>query len=147
VAIDCKTVHLSGGNQQKAVLAKWLAMRPRLLILDESMRGIDVGVKAELYERIVALADAGLTILLVSSDLEEVMALSDRLIVMRNRRITRMLHREQLSKEARADDDFRRYSGVRQELGPLLRARWTKAVRRLRPAPSQTGSRDNKQQC
>lgn len=99
-AIDCKTVNLSGGNQQKVVLAKWLAMRPQVLVLDEPTRGIDVGVKAELYERIVALADAGLTILLVSSDLEEVMALSDRVVVMRNKRIAGVLPREQLSKES-----------------------------------------------
>jgi ribose transport system ATP-binding protein len=94
-----RALHLSGGNQQKVVLAKWLAMRPRLLILDEPTRGIDVGARAEFYERIVALADQGLTILLVSSDLEEVLSLSDRIIVMRNRKIAGVLSGDQMTRE------------------------------------------------
>lgn len=98
-AIDQTTSHLSGGNQQKVVLAQWLAMQPRMLILDEPTRGIDVGAKTELYERIVALAHAGLTILMVSSDLEEVLGLSDQVILMRDRCITAVLAREEISRE------------------------------------------------
>jgi len=98
-AIEQKTVNLSGGNQQKVVLAKWLAMHPKLLILDEPTRGIDVGARAELYARIVELADRGLTILLVSSDLEEILGLSDRVVVMRNRCIAAIVPREQMGKE------------------------------------------------
>jgi len=82
-----KCVNLSGGNQQKVVLGKWLAMSPRVLILDEPTRGIDVGAKAEIYRHMAALADEGFTILMVSSDMEEVIGMSDRVIVMHERRI------------------------------------------------------------
>jgi ABC-type sugar transport system ATPase subunit len=75
---------LSGGNQQKVVLAKWLATRPDLLILDEPTRGIDVGTKHEIYKLIDALAAAGTAVLLVSSELPEILALSDRILVMRD---------------------------------------------------------------
>jgi ABC-type sugar transport system ATPase subunit len=73
---------LSGGNQQKVILARALATGPELLILDEPTRGIDVGAKAEIYELIRELRDKGMAILLVSSELPEVMALSDRIVVM-----------------------------------------------------------------
>ena len=94
-----RTVNLSGGNQQKVVLGKWLAMRPKLLILDEPTRGIDVGAKAEIYRQIVELADAGITILMVSSDMEEVLGMSDRVIVWRQRRIAGVLGRDRLNEE------------------------------------------------
>lgn len=74
--------YLSGGNQQKVVLAKWLAMKPQVLLLDEPTRGIDVGAKEEIYGLIEALAQQGMAILFVSSELEEVMGLSDRVLVM-----------------------------------------------------------------
>ncbi|MGH3265798.1 MAG: sugar ABC transporter ATP-binding protein, partial [Trebonia sp.] len=74
---------LSGGNQQKVVLAKWLATRPRLLILDEATQGIDVGAKAEVHRIISGLAAHGLAILLISSDLPEVLGMCDRVLVMR----------------------------------------------------------------
>jgi ABC-type sugar transport system ATPase subunit len=86
---------LSGGNQQKLVLGKWLATKPRLLILDEPTRGVDVGAKAEVYRLIRGLADEGLATLLISSDLPEVLALSDRIVVMREGRISGELSREQ----------------------------------------------------
>jgi ribose transport system ATP-binding protein len=92
-------VNLSGGNQQKVVLGKWLAMNPKLLILDEPTRGIDVGAKAEIYRHIAALAAEGITILMVSSDMEEIMGMSDRVIVMHERRIKGVLKRSELTQE------------------------------------------------
>jgi ribose transport system ATP-binding protein len=74
--------NLSGGNQQKIVLAKWLATNPRLLLLDEPTRGIDINAKTEIYKLIMQLADAGLGIVMVSSELPEILAVSDRVIVM-----------------------------------------------------------------
>lgn len=74
---------LSGGNQQKVVLGKWLAAKPRVLLLDEPTRGVDVGARAEIYQRLDELAEAGLAVLFVSSELEEVLALSDRVLVLR----------------------------------------------------------------
>jgi L-arabinose transport system ATP-binding protein len=79
---------LSGGNQQKVVLARWLATAPRVLILDEPTRGIDVGAKAEIYRLIDGLAAEGLGILFISSELSEILGLSDRILVMQNGRIT-----------------------------------------------------------
>ena len=73
---------LSGGNQQKVVLAKWLAMAPQAIIFDEPTRGIDVGAKREIYDMMRALADAGVAILMISSDMEEVIGVSDRIAVM-----------------------------------------------------------------
>jgi ABC-type sugar transport system ATPase subunit len=78
---------LSGGNQQKVVLAKWLATEPKVLILDEPTRGVDVGAKEEIHKLIDDLAKQGLAILVISSDLPEILALSDRIIVIREGRI------------------------------------------------------------
>jgi ribose transport system ATP-binding protein len=94
-----RAVNLSGGNQQKIVLGKWLAMNPRVLILDEPTRGIDVGAKAEIYRHVQALADQDLTILMVSSDMEEVIGMSDRVVVMHERRIKGILPRAELTQE------------------------------------------------
>jgi ribose transport system ATP-binding protein len=94
-----KVVNLSGGNQQKVVLGKWLAMSPRVLILDEPTRGIDVGAKAEIYRHMAALAAQGITILMVSSEMEEVIGMSDRVVVMRERRITGALDRRDLTQQ------------------------------------------------
>ena len=90
---------LSGGNQQKVVLAKWLAMRPRLLLLDEPTRGIDVGSKAEIYDLVHRLAGEGLAVLFVSSDMEELLSLADRGLVMHEGRLAGELARDQLSEE------------------------------------------------
>jgi ribose transport system ATP-binding protein len=98
-SIEQKVVNLSGGNQQKVVLGKWLAMRPKLLICDEPTRGIDVGAKAEIYRLMASLADEGVTILMISSDMEEILGMSDRVLVMHERRITGELERSELSQE------------------------------------------------
>ena len=79
---------LSGGNQQKVVLAKWLLTNPRVLFLDEPTRGIDVGAKQEIYAQINELARPGLAIVLVSSELPEVLGLSDRVIVLYEGQVT-----------------------------------------------------------
>ncbi len=92
--------YLSGGNQQKAVIGKWLAMSPRVLLLDEPTRGIDVGAKQEIYRLMERLAGQGVGILFVSSEMEEVMGMSDRTLVMHEGRLTGELRRDQLSEEA-----------------------------------------------
>jgi ribose transport system ATP-binding protein len=97
--VDVKTVNLSGGNQQKVVLGKWLAMKPRILILDEPTRGIDVGAKAEIYKTMDELARSGITIIMVSSDMEEALGMSDRIIVMHERKICGILPRADFSQE------------------------------------------------
>jgi ribose transport system ATP-binding protein len=94
-----KVVNLSGGNQQKVVLGKWLAMRPKVLILDEPTRGIDVGAKAEIYRHMAALAEQGIAILMVSSDMEEILGMSDRVVVMHERRVKGILERHELNPE------------------------------------------------
>lgn len=82
---------LSGGNQQKVVLAKWLALKPRILILDEPTRGVDVGGKAEIYQIINQLVQNGVAILMISSELPEVLAMSDRILVMHEGRVSALL--------------------------------------------------------
>ena len=90
---------LSGGNQQKVMLAKWLAVQPKCLIVDEPTRGVDVGTKAEIYALFDELARAGVPILMISSDLPEVLALADRILVMRHGRITGELSRAEATEE------------------------------------------------
>jgi len=96
---DQQVRFLSGGNQQKVVLAKWLAMKPRVLLLDEPTRGIDVGAKGEIYRLVGELAKQGVAVLFVSSDLEEVIALSSRVLVMHEGAISGELSRAELSEE------------------------------------------------
>ena len=91
---------LSGGNQQKVVLARWLAAKPKILILDEPTRGIDVGAKAEIYHLIDDLANQGLGIMFISSELSEILGLSDRIYVMQNGRITGELAGADATEEA-----------------------------------------------
>lgn len=80
--------NLSGGNQQKVVLARWLALRPRVLIVDEPTRGIDVGAKVEVHNLLIDMAKAGIAIIVISSELPEVLALADRIVTMREGRVT-----------------------------------------------------------
>ncbi len=91
---------LSGGNQQKIVLGKWLARRPRVLLFDEPTRGIDVGAKSEIYAMMDRLAGEGVAILMISSDLEEVLGMSDRVLVLHQGRLAGELARNELSEEA-----------------------------------------------
>lgn len=90
---------LSGGNQQKVVLAKWLASKPRVLIVDEPTRGVDVGTKAEIYALMRELARDGLAILVISSDLPEVLTISDRILVMRAGRLAGEISFDDASEE------------------------------------------------
>jgi ribose transport system ATP-binding protein len=91
---------LSGGNQQKVVLGKWLACAPQVLLLDEPTRGVDVGARGQLYERLAALAEQGLAVVFVSSDLEEVLSLADRVLVVHEGRIAGELGRDELGERA-----------------------------------------------
>ncbi len=91
---------LSGGNQQKVVIARWLATKPKVLILDEPTRGIDVGAKAEVHALIARLAESGVAILMVSSELPEILGMSHRILVMRGGRIVAEMPRSEASEEA-----------------------------------------------
>ena len=86
-SLDQPVVSLSGGNQQKVVLARWLTLKPSVLLLDEPTRGVDVGAKAEIYRIMSQLADAGVAILMISSELPEIVGMSDRILVMREGQI------------------------------------------------------------
>jgi ribose transport system ATP-binding protein len=94
-----KTLNLSGGNQQKVVIAKWVARRPRILIVDEPTRGIDIGAKAEVHTLLNTLAGEGISIIVVSSDLPEVLAISDRVVVLKEGRISGILPRAEATQE------------------------------------------------
>ena len=96
-SVDEIAGRLSGGNQQKIVLAKWLAMKPKVIIFDEPTRGIDVGAKSEIYQLMRGLADSGVAVLMISSDMEEVIGVSDRMAVMQEGRISGFLERDQFS--------------------------------------------------
>jgi ribose transport system ATP-binding protein len=97
---EMRAANLSGGNQQKVVLAKWLTFSPRVLIFDEPTRGIDVGAKAEIYQLIRKLAAEGVSVIVISSEMEEVLGISDRIAVMHEGRLTGILDRAQFSEEA-----------------------------------------------
>jgi ABC-type sugar transport system ATPase subunit len=90
---------LSGGNQQKVVLSKWLLAEPRVMLMDEPTRGIDIGAKSEVHRLIGELAAEGMAILMISSELPEILAMSDRIIVMREGRISGHFTREEATAE------------------------------------------------
>ena len=97
--MERKVLYLSGGNQQKVVLAKWLALKPRILILDEPTRGIDVGAKAEIYRIIAELAESGVGVIMISSELPEILQMSDRVVVMSYGRLAGVVPKEEISQE------------------------------------------------
>jgi ribose transport system ATP-binding protein len=94
-----KVVNLSGGNQQKIVIAKWVARNPKVLIVDEPTRGIDVGAKAEVHALLARLASQGIGIIVISSDLLEVLAVSDRILIVREGQLNGEMTREQATQE------------------------------------------------
>jgi ribose transport system ATP-binding protein len=99
-SVETPVCNLSGGNQQKVVLAKWLSLDPKVLIVDEPTRGIDVGAKAEVYRLLRDLADRGVAIIVISSDMEEVLGVSDRIAVMHEGTLAGTLARREFSEEA-----------------------------------------------
>jgi ABC-type sugar transport system ATPase subunit len=99
-SIEQKVLNLSGGNQQKVVIAKWLALHPKILIMDEPTRGIDIGAKAEVHGLMHQLAADGVAILMISSELPEIIHMSDRILVMRQGRIAGELGHAQATQEA-----------------------------------------------
>jgi ribose transport system ATP-binding protein len=99
-SLETRAANLSGGNQQKIVLAKWLGLAPKVLIFDEPTRGIDVGAKSEIYALIRKLAGEGVSIIVISSEMEEVLGISDRIAVMHEGNVTGILERSQFSEEA-----------------------------------------------
>jgi rhamnose transport system ATP-binding protein len=99
-ALDTEVGTLSGGNQQKVVIAKWLATEPRVLIVDEPTRGIDVGTKAEVHRLLSELAGRGIAVLMISSELPEVLGMADRVLVMREGRLTATIDRADATAES-----------------------------------------------
>jgi rhamnose transport system ATP-binding protein len=113
-AVDAPAGTLSGGNQQKVALARWLATKPSLLILDEPTQGVDVGAKAEIHRIIAALAAEGLSILLISSELPEILAVSDRIAVMHAGTIAGILDRREATQDRILTMAFGHAAGARQ---------------------------------
>ena len=106
--LEQKIMNLSGGNQQKVLVARWLLSEPEILILDEPTRGIDVGAKAEIHTLITNLAARGKAIILVSSELPEILGMSDRVAVMREGRLTGIVERKDATQEV-----IMRYATIR----------------------------------
>jgi ribose transport system ATP-binding protein len=104
-----RVCNLSGGNQQKVIIARWLMLKPQALILDEPTRGIDVGAKAEIHALMSQLAQEGVGVLMISSELPEVLGVSDRILVMHEGRVTGEFTRDQ----ATQDDIMRAATGGR----------------------------------
>jgi rhamnose transport system ATP-binding protein len=98
-SLEAPVANLSGGNQQKVALARWLATKPRVLILDEPTQGVDVAAKAEIHRLMVELAEQGLAILMISSELPEILGMSDRIAVMRGGRVVATLERADATQE------------------------------------------------
>ena len=90
---------LSGGNQQKVVLARWLALRPKILIVDEPTRGIDIGSKVEVHNLLIEMAKSGIAVIVISSELPEILAVCDRIVTMREGRVTGSVLRRAANEE------------------------------------------------
>ena len=99
VRVTSEVESLSGGNQQKVALARWLATSPKVLILDEPTQGVDVGSKSEIHALMQELAERGLAVLMISSELPEILGMSDRIAVMRGGTIAGVLSREDATQE------------------------------------------------
>ncbi|MFR5354775.1 MAG: ATP-binding cassette domain-containing protein [Clostridia bacterium] len=95
---EIETRTLSGGNQQKVVLAKWMAVEPKVLIMDEPTRGIDVGTKYEIYKMMNEMTEQGMSIIMINSDMEELLGMSDRILVIREGKLAGELSRESVSR-------------------------------------------------
>ena len=91
--------NLSGGNQQKVVLARWLALRPKILIVDEPTRGIDIGSKVEVHNLLIEMAKSGIAVMVISSELPEILACRDRIVTMREGRVTGEIKRTDATQE------------------------------------------------
>lgn len=118
-SVDAPTGSLSGGNQQKVVISKWLETNPQVLILDEPTRGIDVGAKVEVHQLIDELAARGMAIIMISSDMPEVLAMSDRVLVMREGRQMAIFDRREATQErVLAAAMGQSEEGIAAELGP-----------------------------
>jgi len=98
-SIEQKIKNLSGGNQQKVIIARWLASEPELVIFDEPTRGIDVGAKSEIYTLVNSLVEDGKSVLMISSEMEEVMGMSDRIVVLSDGKISGSLDRKDFNQE------------------------------------------------
>jgi ribose transport system ATP-binding protein len=98
-SIEQKIKNLSGGNQQKVIIARWLATEPDLIIFDEPTRGIDVGAKSEIYALVNSFVEAGHAVMMISSEMEEVMGMSDRIIVLRSGKFSGALERKDFNQE------------------------------------------------
>lgn len=98
--VETAVGNLSGGNQQKVVLARWLRLKPNVMVFDEPTRGIDVGAKSEIYHLMRSLADKGVAVIMISSDMEEILGVCDRIAVLHEGRITGTLQRHQFTEEA-----------------------------------------------
>jgi rhamnose transport system ATP-binding protein len=99
-SLYAETGSLSGGNQQKVALARWLAIEPEVLILDEPTQGVDIGSKSEIHQMMVDLAEKGLAIVMISSELPEILGMSDRIAVMREGTIAGVLPRGEATQES-----------------------------------------------
>lgn len=98
-SLDAPVSSLSGGNQQKVILSKWLAAAPELIILDEPTRGIDVGAKSEIYTLINRMVESGMAIIMITSEMEELIGMSDRIIVLSEGILTADLSKDKFDKE------------------------------------------------
>lgn len=118
-SVESRAMNLSGGNQQKVVLGKWLSLNPKVLIVDEPTRGIDVLARTEIYAILRKLADSGTAVIVISSDLEEVLGISDRLLVMREGAVAGELNRTEFSESAVMNLAFGHESALALQETPL----------------------------